>query len=107
MTEKELRDILSVNIKRYRAYRKWSQEQLAEKIDISVPFLSDIENGRKWVSPATLVKFASALTIQPFELFMPEGTFPVNTAALLAKYTDEAIATITRSLKDMQTYYTA
>jgi len=107
MTEQELRKILSGNIKRHRSYCQWSQERLAEEVDISVPFLSDIENGRKWLSPATLVKFAAALRIEPFELLMPEERIPTETASILARYTEEAIHTITRSLKGMQAHYTA
>ena len=45
MTEAEIRDIFGSNLKRYRAYRKFSQAELAEKLDISLPFLSDAENG--------------------------------------------------------------
>ncbi|MCL2834269.1 MAG: helix-turn-helix domain-containing protein, partial [Treponema sp.] len=45
MTEQELRTIVRINIRRYREYRKWTQAQLAEKLDISINFLSDIENG--------------------------------------------------------------
>ena len=56
MTEQDLRVILSQNIKKIRGYHKLSQADFAEKIDISIPFLSDIENGKKWVSPTTLSK---------------------------------------------------
>jgi len=64
MTEQGLKAILSQNIKRFRGYRKLSQAEFAEKIDISIPFLSDIENEKKWVSPVTLVKIADALNIE-------------------------------------------
>jgi transcriptional regulator with XRE-family HTH domain len=45
---------------------------LAEKVDISLNFLSDIETKRGWVSPLTLVKLAQALEIEVYELFRPE-----------------------------------
>jgi transcriptional regulator with XRE-family HTH domain len=73
MEEQELRHILSTNIKRYRSRRAWSQIKFAEKIEISTNFLSDIETGKGWVSPATLVKIANALEISVFKLFMPES----------------------------------
>jgi transcriptional regulator with XRE-family HTH domain len=72
MKEEELRQILSVNIKKYRGLHNWSQAQLAEKVDISINFLSDIETRRGWVSPLTLVKLAQALEIEVYELFRPE-----------------------------------
>jgi len=66
MTDKELRGIFSANIKRYRQSRNLSQADLAEKLDISVNFLCNIENGNRWISPQTLVKFATALNIEPY-----------------------------------------
>jgi len=71
MEEQDLRALLADNIKRYRARRGWSQLKLSEKLDLSTNFLSEIENGKGWVSPLTLVKLASALDIQVYELFKP------------------------------------
>jgi len=71
MEEKELRAVFAENIKKFRNRRGWSQLLLAEKLDISANFLSEIETGKGWVSPLTLVKVANALEIEVFELFMP------------------------------------
>ena len=105
MTEHELRAILGANLKRYRAYRKLSQEKLAEKLNISIPFLSDVENGRKWVSPATLVKFADALGIEPHELFKPAEALSPAMALTLGKWSDEVIDAVTQTVKNIQDYY--
>ena len=105
MTEKELRAILSANIKRYRNCRKLSQAELAEKLNISIPFLSDVENGRKWVSPATLVKFADALGIEPHELFKPSEHLSPDMAFVLEKWSDEVVQAVTKSVKNIQDYY--
>jgi transcriptional regulator with XRE-family HTH domain len=87
MTEKDLRAVLSQNIRRFRGYRKLSQADLAEIVDISIPFLSDIENGKKWVSPATLLKMADAFNIEAYELLKPDTVIPDNTVNILEKYT--------------------
>jgi transcriptional regulator with XRE-family HTH domain len=71
MEERELRAVLAENIKKYRTKRGWNQLFLAEKLDISSNFLSEIETGKGWVSPLTLVKLAKTLEIEVFELFMP------------------------------------
>jgi transcriptional regulator with XRE-family HTH domain len=105
MTEQELRGILSRNIKRYRTNHGLSQADLAEKLDISVNFLSNIENGNKWISPQTLVKFASALNIEPYELFKPEGALPPDMEIVLNKSFDEAVAAVTRTLNEVRGYY--
>jgi transcriptional regulator with XRE-family HTH domain len=107
MTEQELRAILSANLKRYRNYRKFSQAELAEKLEISIPFLSDVENGRKWVSPATLVKFADALGIEPYELFKPTEAPSPAMALALNKWSDEVIYSVTQTVKNIQDYYLA
>ena len=43
MTGEEVRQTLAKNIKKLRAQKGFSQAQLAEKADISLPFMSSIE----------------------------------------------------------------
>ena len=105
MTEQELRVIISQNIKRIRGYRKFSQAEFAEKIDISVPFLSDIENGKKWGSPVTLVKIAEALNIEVYELFIPETVIPDNAADVIEKYTADIHQIFGDTLNNIQNRY--
>ena len=69
MTGIYLRQILSKNIKLLRKQRSLSQIELAEKADISIPFLSNIERSNKWPYPDTLVKIAQALNVEVYELF--------------------------------------
>ena len=105
MTEAEIRGILSVNLKRYRNYRKFSQAELAEKLDISIPYLSDVENGRKWISPLTLVKFASALNIEPYELFKPENTLSPEITTALTNWSNDIVEAVSQTVKDINTCY--
>jgi transcriptional regulator with XRE-family HTH domain len=105
MTESQLRNIVRTNIRRYRDYRKWTQAEFAEKLDISINFLSDIENGKRWISPASMVKFASVLNIEPFELFKPADAPPPSFYSLLSKYNDEVVQIVSDSLKQVYTHY--
>jgi len=105
MTEHDLRAILSANLKRYRNYRKFTQEEMAEKLEISIPFLSDVENGRKWVSPATLVKLADVLGVEPHELFKPEQNLSPAMALTLGKWSEEVVQAVTMTVKNIQNYY--
>ena len=50
-------------IKAYRKERKMSQEELAEEIDISVPHMCNIENGKTKFSFPILVGLANALAV--------------------------------------------
>jgi len=54
METKEIKDILGRNIKSYRFHRQLSQSALAEKADISVTFLSNIEQGKMFPKVETL-----------------------------------------------------
>jgi len=105
MTDKELRGIFSANIKRYRQNRDLSQADLAEKLDISVNFLCNIENGNRWISPQTLVKFATALNIEPYELFKPAEALPPDVPLILNKCLDEAVVAVTSTLNQIRDYY--
>jgi transcriptional regulator with XRE-family HTH domain len=65
----KIRKILAQNIKSFREHRLWSQAELAENSNISIPFLSEIERGNKWPYPDTLGRIAKALNVQAHELF--------------------------------------
>lgn len=72
MTESELHETLSQNIKKYRK-GKFTQEQLAEKIGVSSQNINDIEGKRRWPRESTLVKIADALEIEVYQLFISQG----------------------------------
>ncbi len=74
MTESDIRNNLSRNIKTFRVVQKMSQAELAEKAEISIPFLSQIECGNKFPSPAILAKLADALKISVADLFAEKNT---------------------------------
>jgi transcriptional regulator with XRE-family HTH domain len=89
MTERELLKILSENIRLYRNRKKWSQADLAEKINISVNFLSDIETAKKWASPITIVKLADVFNIEAYELLKPLDVLPDKANDILENYTED------------------
>ena len=105
MTEHELKTIARTNIKRYREYRKWTQAQLAEKLNISINFLSDIENGKKWISLKSMVKIASVLNIEPFELLKPADAARPDVSAFFSRYNDEVVQAVSESLDRIYKYY--
>jgi transcriptional regulator with XRE-family HTH domain len=80
---KELRDLLSANIRTYRNQNGFSQADLAEKAGISIPFLSAIECGNKWPRAETLASIATALNVEAFQLFRPINQEIKNVQAAL------------------------
>lgn len=75
-SDDKIRQLLAKNIKKLREMNDMSQEELASKANISIPFLSSIECGKKWPYPETLAKLADALNIAIAELFMENNKMP-------------------------------
>lgn len=71
MTQEQLRSILSDNIKIRRKQLNLSQSKLAEMINMSTNYVTDIETQRTWVSDTTLIKISSALGVEVYELLKP------------------------------------
>ncbi len=60
---------LGSKIKRLRQKRGFTQEQLAEKLDIATRTLCGIENGENFLTAETLEKILTVLNISSSELF--------------------------------------
>jgi transcriptional regulator with XRE-family HTH domain len=69
MDTQEIKNILGRNIKYFRFHRQLSQAELAEKADISVTFLSNIERGKMFPKVETLSRLTESLDVEVFELF--------------------------------------
>ncbi|MCL2411593.1 MAG: helix-turn-helix domain-containing protein [Treponema sp.] len=67
-----IKDTLGKNIKIFRARRGLSQADFAEKADISITFLSNIERGIKYPQPDILSKIATAFGVDVNELLVTE-----------------------------------
>ncbi len=72
MESQELREALSLNLKKYRKIKGWSQFELAEKAEISEQTVNSIEGLRLWPSDKTLAKLANVLEIEMYRLFVPQ-----------------------------------
>jgi len=59
------RRILGENIRSIRKKARMSQEKLAEKADLSVPYISEVECGRDNISVDALIRIAHALKVPP------------------------------------------
>ena len=99
MNATEVRATLARNIKAFRGRKNWSQADLAEKSGLSIVYLSDIERGNKWPYLDTLVKLAEAFKVEVYELLKPEDTIPPVSADILAKFTEDAVAVLEKSLE--------
>ena len=69
MDTQEIKDLFGRNVKYFRFHRQLSQAALAEKADISVTFLSNIERGKMFPKVETLSRLTESLGVEVFELF--------------------------------------
>lgn len=70
----ELKQTVATNIKYFRKLKNLTQSALAEKAELSVGYICDLESGHKWGTPETLASISNALEILPYQLFLsPEN----------------------------------
>ena len=74
MQEQELKENVGKNIKFFRFRRQLSQADLAEKAQISITSLSDIERGNNFPQAKTLCNLAQALDVEVWAFFKGLGT---------------------------------
>ena len=98
-----LKSLLGINIKRFRVNSGFSMEELAEKAEISVPFLGAIERGEKWPSPATLAGIAQGLEINPYDLLKPETLASQDIKKITSKLIEDITSIVNKSVKIMNT----
>lgn len=63
---------VGVRIAHYRRARGWTQEDLADRIEVSVRYLQSVEGGRENLTLESLVKFSVALRT-PVRAFFDEA----------------------------------
>ena len=78
----DIKAIFGENLKFYRKLKHLSQEELSEKVDISVKHLSSIERGLNFVSADLLQKLAFSVNVPIFYFFVNKREFFYNDVML-------------------------
>ena len=65
-----IRYCLASNLRLRRAILQMSQEELAQRADMSPGFIANIETGRNFPSSKAILKISAALKIEPWKLFL-------------------------------------
>lgn len=71
--------LLGSNIRRYRKLARLTQEALAEKLDLSLNFMGQVERGSRTPSFSTLGRIAQVLKVEIPDLFLPLSVKPTST----------------------------
>ncbi|MCE6076362.1 helix-turn-helix domain-containing protein [Agrobacterium vitis] len=64
----DLKEVMAVNLRRIRHDKNLTQEQLAERTNVSMRYIGSIERGKVSASVTVLGQIAEALGIDPCEL---------------------------------------
>ena len=100
MNSDELQKLFSSNLKSARIRANLSQLKLAEKANLSLGYICDLEGGRRWGTPETFAKLAKALQINPYELLLPSiSTDEMITASEISK-ARECLANLNSILRE-------
>lgn len=99
-------DNIGVSIRELRKAKGMTQQKLADKADLSLPFINLIENNQRKVSLESLLKILEVLEISMSEFFLPysQGSDDEELSELLvllqkSPHKDEYIGLFTTMLK--------
>jgi transcriptional regulator with XRE-family HTH domain len=104
MGGQEIKAALGKNIKFLRFRRHYSQADLAEKADISITFLSNIERGLKFPKPDILSQIAESLEIQVYELFKTD-LVPDDSKNLINSLSEDITQKVNRAVEEVFKQY--
>jgi len=93
-----LRSLVSKNIRRFRLGAGLSQEELAERADISAPYMGALERGEKWPGPGTFAGLARGLGVEPHDLMRPEDASSREVRQIIGKLVGDINALVNSSL---------
>ena len=78
-----IREVLARNLKENRKKCGFTQEQLAEKADVSTHYIAMIETCNTFPKPEMLERLALVMEIEPYDLFyMPPSALAAAETAL-------------------------
>ncbi|WP_147635199.1 helix-turn-helix domain-containing protein [Treponema pectinovorum] len=92
--------ILGMNIRQLRKNYGWTQEFLAEKSNISVPFMTQIELGRKSASLEVIEKIALALGVPYERLFWTEEVKDSNIKSKIFAFENRLCESVRKKIHD-------
>ncbi|GHT97866.1 hypothetical protein FACS1894142_3350 [Spirochaetia bacterium] len=100
----DVRTLLGKRIQFYRKKRQLSQAALAERADISITFLSNIERGLKYPTSETLSGIVNGLGIEVCYLFQ-EAETPTENRSLLERFKKDITQNVHETLEAVYKAY--
>ncbi len=101
----ETKELLGLKIKELRKKNHFTQEQLAEMLNLDFGYISKLEVGRNFPALGTLEKIAKALKVEIYELFQftneKSSDFKQEIIDIYDKLNKEKQYTLYRVAKDL------
>ena len=104
MNTQDIKYLFGKNVKYFRFHRQLSQAALAEKADISVTFLSNIERGKMFPKVEILSRLTESLGVEVFELFKADIVSEDN-KKVIGRLSEDITNKINASLDDVFKQY--
>ena len=104
MEIQEIKNLLGKNIKYFRFHKQISQSALAEKADISVTFLSNIERGKMFPKVETLSRITKSLNVEVFELFRAD-LVPEDSKAMINRLSEDITKNVNLAMAEVFKQY--
>ena len=96
----DIKRALGRNIKYFRFHKQITQASLAEKADISITFLSNIERGLKYPKAQILAQIAGGLGVGVWELFKDEVT-PIDSKEVVDRLTSDMKSRVIEAMDEV------
>lgn len=93
-------DYLKENVKYYRTQKGFSQQELAERSEISTSYVAEIELGRRHPSLQTLLKLSTALEIETYQLLVDPSK---HDNEVISRFAEQLLDRIKVDITELQT----
>lgn len=97
---KGLKTVFGENVRKFRLLKKWSQAELAEKIEASDAFLAHVERGTRGVSMETIELLARCFEIPYTALFEENSNSSGNYSEVLFSLEKELKEKINKEIEN-------
>ncbi len=99
LTAKHILELLAKNIRAARERLGISQMKLAEKVDLSVGYMNDVERARRWIGAENLARLANVLHLEPYQFFLEGGDSATDLHKMLAEIVLELRQSTSREIE--------
>jgi transcriptional regulator with XRE-family HTH domain len=98
----KIQKVIGRNVKEIRTQLGLTQQVLAEKADISIPFLAQIESGTRNPSLDVIEKLASALDRKAYQLLIEDTERSMDRRSTISNYSNDLRKELTKLIKQIE-----